>query len=133
MVGSICDLLQQAALVARRIVVDEEDESGTTPSQKRLIARIRLDGSSTVNLLAREMGVRPPVVSRMVRGFERYGYVQWRADGGRGMPVVLTRQGESVRRLALPVEDVEARLTKHMSNREIAELKRLLEMVKQRG
>jgi DNA-binding MarR family transcriptional regulator len=127
---SLSDLLQRAALVARRIVIEEEEESGTFPSQKRLIARIRLDGRSTVNELAREMGVRPAVVSRMVSRFERYGYVESRSlRGRRGTPVVLTHIGRSVRPLAFPSDDVDERLSVDLTVQEVVQLKKLLQKV----
>jgi DNA-binding MarR family transcriptional regulator len=129
MVGSICDLIQHAALIARRIVIAEDDESGTYPAQMRLLARIRLDGTSTVNELARQVGVRPPVVSRMITRFREIGYVEQRSAGRQGAGVVLSKMGRSVRPLTLPARDLDARLTGFMSQQEVAQLARLLAMI----
>jgi DNA-binding MarR family transcriptional regulator len=133
MVGSLCDLLHQAALVTRRVVIAEDDESGTYPGQMRLIARIRLDGSSTINQLAREIGVRPAVVSRMIRRFTEIGYVEARSVGRRGAPVVLTAMGRSARPLALPAGDLDAHLTRGMSDHEVEQLRRLLTVIIQQN
>lgn len=125
---SLYDLLVKAALAVRTLAIDMDDDTFLVPAKSRLLARIRLDGTSTVKSLAHDCGVTPPVVSRMLAKFERWEWVERKGRRRPGRPVVLTHYGRIVRQMA-GGEVMDSELRRYLSERDVAELKRLLRLV----
>lgn len=126
--GSLYDLIVKTALAVRTLAIDLDDHTFLVPAQLRLLGRIRTDGTSTVNQLARDVGVTPASASRMLSRFQKYDWIERPGPRRRGRPVVLTRWGEIVRRGA-SAEHIDEEITRDMSAHDVAELRRLLELV----
>ena len=89
-------LLREVFLTYRRLLRQLTVESGLSGAQFEVLRELALaDGRSTVSALARELGVDPAAISRLVSGLQRDGIVTRMSDerDGRRRPVVLTEDG----------------------------------------
>jgi DNA-binding MarR family transcriptional regulator len=74
-------------------------ETGLSGAQFEALRELALaDGRSTVSTLARELGVDPAAISRLVAGLQRLGLVSRARDDsdGRRQPVILTQEGRDL-------------------------------------
>jgi DNA-binding MarR family transcriptional regulator len=100
-------VLREILLTYRQLVKQLSLETGLSGAQFELMRGLALAGGRTTSAaLARDLGVDPAAVTRLVAGLQKMGLVarESDADDGRRRPVVLTDQG---RRLML---DLHARL-----------------------
>ena len=89
-------LLREVLLTYRELLRQLTAETGLSGAQFEALRELALaDGRSTVSALARELGVDPAAVSRLVAGLEQLGLVSRVSDDrdGRRRPVVLTTDG----------------------------------------
>jgi MarR family transcriptional regulator, transcriptional regulator for hemolysin len=94
-------LLREVLLTYRQMLRQLAAETGLSGAQFEALRELALAGGrSTVSAMARELGVDPAAVSRLVAGLERAGLVERVQDerDGRSQPVVLSDAG---RRLML--------------------------------
>ena len=94
-------LLREVLLTYRQLLKRLTVETGLSGAQFEVMRELALaDGSSTASALARELGVDPAAVSRLIASLQRLGLVSRLSDDrdGRRRPVVLTEDG---RRLML--------------------------------
>ena len=94
--GHYLHLLREVLLTYRELLRQLTAETGLSGAQFEALRELALaDGRSTVSALARELGVDPAAVSRLVAGLEQLGLVSRVSDDrdGRKRPVVLTNDG----------------------------------------
>ena len=94
--GHYLHLLREVLLTYRQLLRRLTVETGLSGAQFEVLRELALaDGRSTVSALARELGVDPAAVSRLVAGLERLGLVARESDDhdGRRRPVVLAEDG----------------------------------------
>jgi DNA-binding MarR family transcriptional regulator len=99
-------LLREVLLTYRQLLRQLADETGLSGAQFEVLRELALaDGRSTVSALARELGVDPAAVSRLIAGLQQLGLVSRVSDDrdGRRRPVVLTEDGRR-RMVALHAE-----------------------------
>lgn len=113
----IADRLHSAAIHVLRRLRAEDERSGLTGPQLSALSVVVFGGPITVGELARAEQVRPPTISRLIKGLEKEGLVTRRpdADDGRVQHIAATpkgrrllRQGRArrVRRLARRIGDL---------------------------
>jgi DNA-binding MarR family transcriptional regulator len=89
-------LLREVLLTYRQMLRQLAAETGLSGAQFEALRELALAGGrSTVSAMARELGVDPAAVSRLIAGLERTGLVQRVQDerDGRSQPVVLSEEG----------------------------------------
>jgi DNA-binding MarR family transcriptional regulator len=89
-------LLREVLLTYRQLLRQLSVETGLSGAQFELLRELALaDGRSTVSALARELGVDPAAVSRLVASLEQLGFVSRVSDDRdrRRRPVLLTEDG----------------------------------------
>jgi DNA-binding MarR family transcriptional regulator len=89
-------LLREVLLTYRQLLRQLTVETGLSGAQFEALRELALaDGRSTVSALARELGVDPAAVSRLIAGLQKLGLVSRVSDDrdGRRRPVVLTEDG----------------------------------------
>jgi DNA-binding MarR family transcriptional regulator len=89
-------LLREVLLTYRQLLKQLAIETGLSGTQFEVLRELALaDNSSTVTALARELGVDPAAISRLIAGLEQLGLVSRTRDGrdGRRRPVALTEDG----------------------------------------
>jgi DNA-binding MarR family transcriptional regulator len=89
-------LLREVLLTYRRLLRQLTAETGLSGAQFEILRELALaDGCSTVSTLARELGVDPAAVSRLVAGLQQLGLVSRARDerDKRRQPVILTEEG----------------------------------------
>jgi DNA-binding MarR family transcriptional regulator len=89
-------LLREVLLTYRQLLRQMTLETGLSGAQFETLRELALaDGRSTVSALARELGVDPAAISRLVAGLQQLGLVSRVSDDrdGRRRPVVLTEDG----------------------------------------
>jgi len=94
--GHYLHLLREVLLTYRQLLRRLTVETGLSGAQFEVLRELALaDGRSTVSALARELGVDPAAVSRLVASLEQLGLVSRVSDerDGRRRPVVLTEDG----------------------------------------
>ena len=94
--GHYLHLLREVLLTYRQLLSRMSAETGLSGAQFEVLRELALaDGRSTVSALARQLGVDPAAVSRLVAGLEQLGIVSRVSDDrdGRRRPVVLTEDG----------------------------------------
>ena len=94
--GHYLHLLREVLLTYRELLRQLTAETGLSGAQFEALRELALaNGRSTVSALARELGVDPAAVSRLVAGLEQLGLVSRVSDDrdGRRRPVVLTKDG----------------------------------------
>jgi DNA-binding MarR family transcriptional regulator len=94
--GHYLHLLREVLLAYRQLLRQLTVETGLSGAQFEVLRELALaDGHSTVSALARELGVDPAAVSRLVASLEQLGLVARVSDDrdGRRRPVVLTEDG----------------------------------------
>jgi DNA-binding MarR family transcriptional regulator len=108
-------LLREVLLTYRRLLRELAVETGITGAQFELLRELALaDGRSTVSALARELGIDPAAVTRVVAGLHEQGLVSRESDDrdGRLRPVVLTEDGRRLMvRIHAALHEREAALT----------------------
>ena len=94
--GHYLHLMREVLLTYRVFLRRVSEETGVTGAQFELLRQMALAGGrTTTSALARELGVDPAAVTRLVAGLERLGLVTREEDerDGRRRPVVLTPPG----------------------------------------
>jgi DNA-binding MarR family transcriptional regulator len=94
--GNYLHLMREVLLTYRLLLRRLADETGVSGAQFELLRQMALSGGrSTTSALARELGVDPAAVTRLVAALERLGLVTREEDerDGRRRPVVLTPAG----------------------------------------
>lgn len=89
-------LLREVLLTYRQLLRQLAVETGLSGAQFEVLRELALaDGPSTVSALARDVGVDPAAISRLIAGLQRLGLVSRMSDDrdGRRRPVVLTEDG----------------------------------------
>jgi DNA-binding MarR family transcriptional regulator len=89
-------LLREVLLTYRQLLRRLAVETGLSGAQFEVLRELALaDGRSTVSALARELGVDPAAVSRLIAGLQQQSFVSRVSDDhdGRRRPVVLTEGG----------------------------------------
>jgi len=89
-------LLRDVLLTYRQLLRQLTVEIGITGAQFEVLRELALaDGRSAVSALARELGIDPAAVTRVVAGLHELGLVSRESDArdGRRRPVVLTEDG----------------------------------------
>ena len=89
-------LLREVLLTYRELLRGLSLETGLSGAQFEVMRELALaDGRSAVSALARELGVDPAAISRLVAGLQGLGLVSRESDDrdGRRRPVVLTDEG----------------------------------------
>ena len=89
-------LLREMLLTYRELLRQLALETGLSGAQFEVLRELALaDGRSTVSALARELGVDPAAISRLIAGLKELGFVARESDerDGRRRPVVLTEDG----------------------------------------
>jgi|WetSurMetagenome_2_1015567.scaffolds.fasta_scaffold1177773_1 DNA-binding MarR family transcriptional regulator len=93
---SYLHLLREVLLTYRQLLKRLTMETGLSGAQFEVMRELALaDGRSAVSALARELGVDPAAVSRIITGLQQLGYVSRESDerDKRRQPVVLTEEG----------------------------------------
>jgi DNA-binding MarR family transcriptional regulator len=89
-------LLREMLLTYRQLLRQLTVATGLSGAQFEVLRELALaDGRSTVSALARELGVDPAAISRLIAGLQQLGLVSRVSDerDGRRRPVVLTEEG----------------------------------------
>jgi DNA-binding MarR family transcriptional regulator len=92
-------LLREVLLTYRHLMKQLASEMGVSGAQFEVLRELALaDGCSTVSALARDLGVDPAAVSRLVAGLQTSGLVSRVTDDRdrRRQPVVLTEEGRQL-------------------------------------
>ena len=94
--GSYLHLMREMLLTYRLLVRRLSEETGLSGAQFELLRQMAIAGGrTTTSALARELGVDPAAVTRLVAALEKLGLVSREDDerDGRRRPVVLTPAG----------------------------------------
>lgn len=94
--GHYLHLLREVLLTYRELLRQLAAATGLSGAQFEVLRELALaDGRSTVSALARELGVDPAAISRLIAGLQQLGLVSRVSDDrdGRRRPVVLTEDG----------------------------------------
>jgi DNA-binding MarR family transcriptional regulator len=91
----VADRLHSAAIHILRRLRGEDERSGLTGPQLSALSVIVFGGPITVGDLARAEQVRPPTISRLLKGLERDGLVDRERDAadGRVQRITATERG----------------------------------------
>lgn len=92
-------LLREVLLTYRGLLRQMSAETGLSGAQFEVLRELSLaDGHSTVSALARELGVDPAAISRLIASLQRLGLVSRARDDsdGRRQPVLLTQEGRDL-------------------------------------
>lgn len=131
---SYLHLLREVLLTYRQLVKELATRTGMSGAQFELMRGLALAGGrATSAALARDLGVDPAAVTRLVTGLQTAGLVARESDAGDGRrrPVVLTDQG---RRLMVDLHarlhDREAALTEALDEQSIATAMQVLQTIR---
>jgi DNA-binding MarR family transcriptional regulator len=94
--GQYLHLMREVLLTYRLLLRRLSEETGISGAQFELLRQLALAGGrTTTSALARELGVDPAAVTRLVAGLDKAGLVTREQDerDGRRRPVVLTPAG----------------------------------------
>jgi DNA-binding MarR family transcriptional regulator len=128
----VADRLHSAAIHLLRRVARQDRASGIGPARLSALSVVVFAGPLTLGELARAEGVRPPTVTRVVRGLEDAGLVE-RAPGTGDRRTVLVRATPAGRRVLdaarrRRVDDLAARL-RGLDDAEVALLGRAADLI----
>lgn len=96
--GLTAELRVSVMRLRRRLAAERHPDNPLSMSQMAVLGALYRDGDQTVGELATQERVRPPSMTRTVKGLDEGGYVERRPhrSDGRQVVVTLTREGRSV-------------------------------------
>lgn len=124
--------LSMTAKRLQRAFSDSLAESGGTFPAWQVLLAVQRQGARTQQDLARAIGVEGPTLTRQLDALEAAGLVERKRDeqDRRAIRVKATARGQAqFRRLAKAAGDFDERLRAGISDREIAELRELLDRI----
>jgi DNA-binding MarR family transcriptional regulator len=133
--GHYLHLMREVLLTYRLFLRRISDLTGVSGAQFELLRQMALAGGrTTTSALARELGVDPAAVTRLVAGLERLGLVAREEDerDGRRRPVVLTPAGRDFMvRLHAQLHEREAALEAHLDEASVETTMQVLHTVRE--
>jgi DNA-binding MarR family transcriptional regulator len=133
--GHSLHLMREVLLTYRLFLRRISDSTGVSGAQFELLRQMALAGGrTTTSALARELGVDPAAVTRLVAGLEKLGLVTREDDerDGRRRPVVLTPSGrEFMVRLHAELHEREAALVAHLDESSVQTTMQVLHTVRE--